>query len=151
MRHAFGLKASTTSRASSAEALKRTSTAGRKKSAENADTACSSSATQTPTLKFAQRHLPGIPLWFERQGSQERYDGERADSDRLSSTVRAAYTETWGGEDGRVDGMDLLLTLCEVPGDSAAGDISLGVGEEDDCDTGKLCGCVGAGVVASSP
>lgn len=148
MRHAFGLKASTTSRASSAEALKRSSTAGRKISAEYADTACPSSATQTPTLRFAQRHLPGIPLWFEQQDTQEGYDGERADSDSLLSTVRAVYTEAWGGGDGRVDGMDLLLTLCAVPGDSTAGDT---VSEEDDGDTGKLCCCVGADVLASSP
>lgn len=138
MRHAFELKASTASLAVSAEALKRSSTTGRRELADHAD-AATSSATQTPTLRFAQRHLLGIPLWFEQLDSQERYGGvEHADGDSWSSTVRAVYTEAWGGGDGRVDGMDLLLTLCAMPGEGAAGGDSLGADEEADWDRGKL-------------
>lgn len=136
MRHAFGLKASTASRASIGETLKRSPTAKKgTESAENADTAASSAA-QAPTLRIAQRHLSGIPFWFEQQEYDEpERGGERAGRDSWSSIIRAVYTDAWGGDDGRVDGLDLLLTLCAVPDDAVADDSA--VEDEGDEESGK--------------
>lgn len=89
-----------------------------------------------PTLRIAQRHFVGIPLWFEQQRDEVKLGGERADRDALLS-IRKVYSEAWGGDDGRVDGMDLLLTLCAVPNASAGGDVSLGEDEEGVRETGE--------------
>lgn len=112
MRDAFSRKASTASRTSLGEPLNRSPTA---KGPEHA----SSAAQAPPTLRIPQRHLSGIPFWFEREEHEAERGGERAGSDGLSSTIRAVYADAWGGDDGRVDGLDLLLTLCAVPGDAA--------------------------------
>eukprot|EP00752_Nemacystus_decipiens_P011065 g9831.t1 len=119
MRHAFSLKASTASRASTGEPLSRPPAS---KGTEDAATAPAASAAQAqaPTLRIAQRHLSGIPFWFERQEDETERRGERAGNDGgWSSTIRAVYADAWGEDDGRVDGLDLLLTLCAVPGDAA--------------------------------
>lgn len=125
MRRAISLKASTASRASIGEALGRSPAA---KGTDNTATVASP-AVQAPTLRIAQRHLSGIPFWFERQEHEAERGGERAGSDGCSSTIRAVYAEAWGGDDGRVDGLDLLLTLCAVPGDAVTDDSSA---EDDD-------------------
>eukprot|EP00903_Cladosiphon_okamuranus_P008129 g7829.t1 len=118
MRRAFGLKASTASRPPTREAL------GRSPAAKGIDNAAvtASPAAQTLTLRIAQRHLSGIPFWFERQDHEAERGGERAGRDSWSSTIRAVYADAWGGDDGRVDGLDLLLTLCAVPGDAVVPD-----------------------------
>lgn len=132
MRLALSLKASTASRASIGEALNRSPTA---KGLENA-AAAAPSAAQAPTLRIAQRHLSGIPFWFERQERDAERGGERDGSDSWSPSIRAVYTEAWGGDDGRVDGLDLLLTLCAVPGDAVPRDSSV-VDDEGDEESGK--------------
>ncbi|CAM9610693.1 unnamed protein product [Ectocarpus fasciculatus] len=125
MRNALCLKASTVSQTS----------VGIGSAAGAASANACSSTTQMPTLRIAQRHFVGIPLWFEQQRGEERHRGERADREALLS-IRKVYSEAWGGDDGRVDGMDLLLTLCAVPNAGAGGGISLGEDGEGVWDTG---------------
>lgn len=127
MHNAFSQKASTASRASTiGEALKRGSTP------EN-----TAIPIQVPTLRIAQRHLPGVPWWFEQQGNEAGRGTVHAGVDSCSSTIRAVYAEAWGGDDGRVDGMDLLLTLCAVPDERAVDAVALEEDEGEDRDSGE--------------
>lgn len=132
MRQAFRLKASTASRASIGENFKGSSTPKGAEPAENVAKAAPSSAAQVQTLRIAQRHLAGIPFWFEREEHEAGRGGELVGSDSLCSTARAVYTEAWVGDDGRVDGLDLLLTLCAVPGDAVPDNRVV----DDECDEG---------------
>lgn len=131
MRHAFSLKALIASRASIGENINTSPTAEGIEVAENTVAGAAFSAAQVPTLRIAQRHLSGIPFWFEQQEQAER-GGKRDGSDSWSSTIRAVYAEAWGGDDERVDGLDLLLTLCAVPGSAVPGGGVLGGGAVDD-------------------
>ena len=86
--------------------------------------------TSQMTLHLMQRQFQIFPFWFERQGGEyakERtadgegrateLDGKMVQTDTvMAEEIKAVYAETWGDGDGQVDGMDLLLTLCAVPG-----------------------------------
>ncbi|CAM9645345.1 unnamed protein product [Scytosiphon promiscuus] len=86
---------------------------------------------------IAQRHFQAIPLWFERHEIDERYGPGNAGSDSWSSMIRAVYSAAWGGADGRVDGIGLLLELCHVPDHTTAGGVgALPVDGDDVEDTG---------------
>ncbi|CAB1097942.1 unnamed protein product [Ectocarpus sp. CCAP 1310/34] len=125
IRNALCLKASTVSQTS----------VGIGSAADTASPDVHSSTAQMPTLRIAQRHFVGLPLWFEQQRDDVNQGGERADRDALL-LIKKVYSQAWGGDDGRVDGMDLLLTLCAVPNAGAGGDVSLEEDEEGVWDTG---------------
>ncbi|CAN0495594.1 unnamed protein product, partial [Ectocarpus sp. 12 AP-2014] len=125
IRNALCLKASTVSQTSM----------GIGSAADTASADVRSSTAQIPHLRIAQRHFVGLPLWFEQQRDEVKHGGERADRDALL-LIKKVYSQAWGRDDGRVDGMDLLLTLCAVPNAGAGGDISLGEDEEGVWDTG---------------
>ncbi|CAM9267910.1 unnamed protein product [Ectocarpus sp. 4 AP-2014] len=125
IRNALCLKASTVSQTS----------VGIGSAADTASPDVRSSTAQMPTLRIAQRHFVGLRLWFEQQRDEVKHGREQANRDALL-LIRKVYSQAWGGDDGRVDGMDLLLTLCAVPNAGAGGDASLGEDEEGVWDTG---------------
>lgn len=152
MRRALGLKAQAVPQTPTEGALERMATTeeatpvGDSKSqvaptpAPVSASGLSACGVPSATLRIAQRHFQAVPFWFEPHESDERGGSGREDSVGWSSTIRAVYAASWGGGDGRVDGMDLLLALCAVPDDTIAGG---GVGasrvDEDDVhDTGEL-------------
>lgn len=109
-------------------------------------------AAQADTLRVAQRHAANMALWFESEvNGQEASGGTRCgdeciEDSPLSSAIKAVYFETWGENDGRLRGLDLLLTLCAVPSDRAPVSPPAGADVAHDRDKGELCwrraGCV---------
>lgn len=101
---------------------------------------------QAPTLKIAQRHVENIALWFESESDDQEASGgtggggEGTDDPSVSSTIKAVYSQTWGEDDGRLGGLDLLLTLCAIPSDSsAAANLSTGADATHDRNKGESC------------
>lgn len=94
-------------------------------------------AEQATSLRIAQRHLPGIRMWFEEGGEMEvdaLAAGEEEGGARgaSSSTIKAVYSEAWGEDDGRFDGLDFLFTLCAAPRDNASTPGAEEASEDDD-------------------
>lgn len=102
-------------------------------------------ASQADTLRVAQRHAANIALWFESEVNGQEASGETGcggegiEDSPLSSAIKAVYLETWGEDDGRLGGLDLLLTLCAVPSDSAPVSPPAGADVVHDRDKGELC------------
>lgn len=120
MREAFRTKPSSASRLSTgvpARPSSATPTAGAK-AAKGHD------AQELSNLRFAQRYLPSVRFWFEKE-KETKEEGEHrkgggSGGSKGSSAIKAVYSEAWVGDDGRLDGLDLLLTLCAVPADSSS-------------------------------
>ena len=142
MRNSFGVKASPASRLSTGGLALQPSPA----TEDSAPTAGAVAATAQPdTLRIAQMHVANIALWFESKGNSQEASGgtgcggEGVDDASLSSAIKAVYFETWRENDGHLGGLDLLLTLCAVPSDSAPASSSAGADVTHDRDKGELC------------
>lgn len=90
-----------------------------------------------PGLRIEQRHMPGVRMWFEDDDERRELD-ERGRHGQVpspsSSAIKAAYCETWIESDGRLNALDLLLTLCAVPQTSLPGSDPIGAGAENPTD-----------------
>lgn len=148
MRRAFSLKDSSASRLSTGALVSRPSSG----KGVIVGTQTSAVPEQTPTLRIAQRHLSGIRLWFEEEEEEEdeEEDGTRGKEAEeqsrrgaactcgtLASTIKTVYTEAWGEDDGRLGGLDLLLTLCAAPDSRAPEITSIGADAANGGDTGE--------------
>lgn len=79
------------------------------------------SPTRALSTRVDKIHAPGIRLWFEEgaEGSIKHNAhaptgiGGEENADLLSR-MKDVYWDTWTGDDGRLDALDLLLTLCWV-------------------------------------
>lgn len=105
------------------------------------------------SLRVEQRRFRETPLWFETEEKSE--DDEAEDATAAASAIKTVYAETWTAEDGRLDGMDLLLTLCTAPtAYNNAMSASRNGGEQPNTAHYSLChGTIGAymGVLRGSP
>lgn len=89
--------------------------------------------------------VSGILLWFEEasptgtaaDGIGERRDG-CGDDGGVSLTIKAVYSEAWGDDEGRLDALDLLLTLCSVPTEREESVFSASAEDVDRGDDGKI-------------
>ncbi|CAM9183230.1 unnamed protein product, partial [Hapterophycus canaliculatus] len=149
MRRALSLKAQAASKPPAERGLKRSSTTDEvgpdgDSTSPDASTFAPVSVSGPPisgaahaTIRVARRHFQTVPLWFEQQEKDEKYCSGRSGSVGWSSMIRAVYTALWGGDDGRVDGMDLLLALCAVPDNTRAGGVGASRDDGDNVeDTG---------------
>lgn len=106
--------------------------------------ASAAAAAQADNLIVAQRHVANIALWFDSEGTGQEASGgegcggERIEDSSLSSAVKAVYLETWRESDGHLGGLDLLLTLCAVPSDSAPATPPAGPDVTHDRDKGEV-------------
>lgn len=154
MRRAFTLKAPVVSQTPTEGALKIQSTTKEVRpegdsispvasaSARVSTSGPSVSGSALATLRIAQRRFQAVPLWFERHENDERFSSGRDSGDDWLSSIRAVYSAAWGGGDGRVDVMDLLLALCYVPSDTIARGVDGSrVAEDGVEDTGELLRC----------
>lgn len=110
-------------------------------------------AAQTP-LRTTQRSLSSIQMWFEKRGGEEiecenGRDGKGTRS-APSTQIKAVYSEAWGGDDARLDGLDLLLTLCAVPDDSIPAAASVEFDREDGINSGQSLHCTRVRELASA-
>lgn len=126
MRNAFQLKASSSARLSAvAPKLSPTATEPGGKDATTRPV-----TEQVSSLSTAQRHLPGIRMWFEQgkeadaraAGGEDGVGGGGGGGagGTSLSTIKAVYTEAWGEDDGRFNALAFLFTLCAVPRDNVA-------------------------------
>lgn len=89
-----------------------------------------------------------VPLWFEGAasiGTESHGAGGSRDGcivgRGVSQRVKAVYAEAWSDNEGRLDALDLFLTLCCVPAERE--ETMTGVGKDDPKpeDDGESC-CV---------
>lgn len=98
-----------------------------------------SASEPEPTLSLIiaeSQFVSDTLVWFEEAlmigtGEDRVEDGRRGcgDSSGVSSTIKAIYSKAWADDEGRLDALDLLLTLCSVPVERE--DSVFGVGAED--------------------
>lgn len=102
------------------------------------------------SIIIPQKQLVGIRLWFEEETegaievrgipAEGRISGKSSSGD-VSSSLKAVYWEAWSDDDGRLDALEFLLTLCAVPDDDNPSTTSPGINSSGD---GKICVRLGA-------